>query len=148
MDNDYRELRDRQQEEVNNFPFFFAFSKEQFEKGMEKFGLKHDETDKIYRFGNTGGFYLRIDAEKLRTMISKHESELQAAIGNDSTGEEFILQMFNYELSDHEYIITNSEQDALNALGLSWEEIEKNPALKHGLELAKKMQREYFNNEK
>jgi hypothetical protein len=41
---------------------FFALSKEQFAEGMSKFGLTPDDKDKIYKLGNTGGFYLRTDA--------------------------------------------------------------------------------------
>ena len=44
----YLELKQRQQKEVNDFPFGFAFSNQQFKEMMEKFGLKETDTDKIY----------------------------------------------------------------------------------------------------
>lgn len=37
MKNHYQELRDRQQEEVNAFPVFFAFDQQQFAEGMSAF---------------------------------------------------------------------------------------------------------------
>ena len=42
----YLELKERQQKEVNDFPFGFAFSNEQFKEMMEKFGkyLKYQKT--------------------------------------------------------------------------------------------------------
>jgi hypothetical protein len=63
--NAYLVLKDKHQKEVNEFPFFFAFSEEQFNKGMEKFGLKPDETDKICSSGIASGFLLKTDAEKI-----------------------------------------------------------------------------------
>ena len=38
MKNHYQELRDRQQEEVNAFPMFFAFDQRQFAEGMRRLG--------------------------------------------------------------------------------------------------------------
>jgi|WetSurMetagenome_2_1015567.scaffolds.fasta_scaffold913689_1 hypothetical protein len=52
--NTYLELRDKQQKEVNSFPMFFAFDNKQFNESMEKLGLGPTDTDKIYRFGDTG----------------------------------------------------------------------------------------------
>ena len=45
----YLELKQRQQKEVNDFPFGFAFSNQQFKEMMEKFGLSENDTDKIRR---------------------------------------------------------------------------------------------------
>lgn len=141
MSNAYLALKDRHQEEVNKFPFFFAFSDRQFEEGMAKFGLKPDETDKIYSFGNTGGFYLRTDGERLCKMVDRYYREMRDAIAADPTGEGFILDMFSYELANHEFIVTGDVEDTLDALGLTWEDIEKNERLRHGLEIA--MRRQY-----
>jgi len=140
--NAYRELKDGHQKEVNEFPFFFAFSDEQFNKGMAGFGLKPDETDKIYKFGSTGGFYLRTDSERLKEMMERHEKEMLDAIVADETGEGFILDMFNYELANHEYIITGSVEETLDALGLTWKDIKRSEKLMHGLAFARKNQRE------
>ncbi len=135
--NQYRTLRDKQQKEVNEFPMFFAFSNKQFEEGMAKFGLTPDQTDKIYKFGNTGGFYLRTDSEKLFAMFEKHEKERSEAIASDPTGEGYIYEMFLYELRNHEYGYTGDTEDTLNALGLTMEEIEADERLSHGFKKAK-----------
>lgn len=136
MSNSYRSLKAAQQKEVEEFPFFFAFSNEQFEKGMAGFGLRPDETDKIYKLGSTGGFYLRTDGKKLHLMFSRHEKEMQEAVDGDLTGEGFICEMFYYELANHEYIITHDAEDALNALDLTWKDIEESEKLRRGLDLA------------
>jgi hypothetical protein len=142
MSNAYKEMMDRHQKEFNEFPCFFAFSYGQFEEGMAKFGLSPDDTDKIYKMGDTGGFYLRTDAARFREMMGSHEKEMNDAIAADATGEGFILDMFNYELANHEYIITGDIEYTLDALGLTWNDIDENEKLRHGLELAKKNQHE------
>ena len=132
----YRALKERQQREVHEFPFFFAFTDEQFVEGMERFGLTPDDTDKIYKFGDTGGFYLRADATRLREMGDRHEAEREAAIAADKTGKGYIYQMFRCELANHEFTWTGDIADALDALGTTIEEINNNPRLRRGLDKA------------
>ena len=132
----YRQLKDRQQAEWDAFPLMFAFTSEQFDRGMSKLGLFPTDTHLIYKLGNTGGYYRKDDALALREMAGRHQDELHAAIAADSTGEGFIFDMFAYELANHEYIITGNTEDALNALQLTQEDIDKNPALQRGLKLA------------
>jgi hypothetical protein len=136
----YREIRDRQQAEVNTFPMFFAFNNKQFDEGMAKLGLSPDDTGKIYKLGSTGGFYLKTDAPALYEMFDRHEKELSDAIAGDKTGDGFIFDMFMYELSNHEFTYTNRTDETLDALGLTAEDIERNPALRHGLAKACKAQ--------
>ena len=45
----YLELKRKHQSELSKFPLFFAFNESQFEDGMNKLGLKPNETDKINR---------------------------------------------------------------------------------------------------
>lgn len=134
--NKYSELKNKHEKEVNAFPMFFAFSQKQFEEGMAKFGLKPDETDKIYKLGSTGGFYLRSDSKKLVEMFTRHERELKEAIAADETGDGFIYDMFNYELGNHEYCITWDLEPTLDCLGLTLEEVKADARLYHGLSKA------------
>jgi len=138
--NAYKEMFDRHQKEFNEFPMMFAFSDKQFEEGMAKFGLSPNDTDKVYSFSNTGGFYLRTDAPRLHEILRRHEKERQDAIAAGPTGEGFILEMFDYELADHEYVVSCCVDSTLDALGLEPEDIEKDLRLQHGLKLAKKRQ--------
>ena len=119
--NKYIELRNKHQKEVDEFPFFFAFNDKQFEEGMKKIGLKPTDTDKIYKFGNTGGFYAKTDAPKLREMFNRHDKEMNEAMKDD----EFVYQMFRYELMNHEYFITYNYDDTLNACGLSEDDLDE-----------------------
>jgi len=144
--NAYQELRRKQDKEFGEFPIMFAFSNEQFVEGMAKLGLSPNDTDKVYKLG-VGGFYRRTDAEKLHEMFSRFDKELQEAIDADTTGEGFIFDMFDYELADHEYIVTFDTSDALDAIGITQKDIEKDNRLQHGLALAKKKQREQYEKE-
>ena len=83
--NAYIEMKNRHQREVDGFPLAFAFNKEQFAEGMKKLGLSPNDTKKIYRLGNTGGYYRREDAESLNEMFFRHAEELQGAIDGDAT---------------------------------------------------------------
>lgn len=118
--NKYTNLKTKHQKEVNEFPMFFAFSDKQFKEGMAKFGLSETDTDKIYKFGNTGGFFLRSDSQELHEMLTRHTQEMTEAINKD---DEFVYEMFVYELANHEYCITYDLEPTLDACGLSEEEV-------------------------
>lgn len=124
--NKYTALKEKHQAEINAFPMFFAFSDKQFAEGMAKLGLTADDTDKIYRLGNTGGFYLKSDSQKLSDMLDRHSTEREDAIYND---DEFVYQMFFYELANHEYCITYDYEPTLDACGLTEDDINNSERL-------------------
>lgn len=132
----YKELKDRQQAEINDFPFIWAFNEKQLADGMRKLGLNPDtDKDKLCSIG-AGGVIRKTDAEAMRTMFDRHRRELQEAIAADKTGEGFIYDMFYTELANHEYSYTGDPTDALDALGITPAQIESNRALARGLALA------------
>ncbi len=140
MENRYLEIKRRHQQEIDDFPMAFAFSREQFKEGMASLGLTPDDTDKIFKLGDTGGFYRRTDAPALRALFDRHEREMSGAIAADETGEGFVFEMFDYELANHEYCITGDVSDTLEALGLTREKVNTDPRLKHGLAKARNAQ--------
>lgn len=135
--NQYQELKDKHQKEFNEFPIGFAFSDEQFKEQMEKLGLTVDDEDKVVGIG-AGGFIRKDDVEKFKEMNTRHRAEEEEAIKNDTTGEGYIKDMFDYELANHEYGYTYDLTDTLDSLGLSMEDIQKDEKLKNGLRLALK----------
>ena len=137
--NSYLQLKEKHQQEVNSFPMEFAFSQKQFAEGMEKLGLKPEDTDKIYSMSGTGGFYKKTDASLLHEMFNRHETEMQQSINNS---EVFIFDMFNYELSNHEYTYTGEIDQTLDALDLTIEEVNNNKKLLDGLKKACKYQKD------
>lgn len=133
--NQYLELKEKHQQEFNKFPMGFAFSYEQFKEGMEKLGLTMNDTDKVFGiFG--GGFVRKSDEKAFNEMNKRHRQEEKEAIKNDLTGEGYIKDMFEYELSNHEYGYTFDIEETLNAVGITIDEINNSENLKHGLELA------------
>lgn len=138
MPNLYKELHDQFQKETDKFPFGFAFSQEQFDKMMvERFNLKPTDADQIYSIGG-GGYIRKTDYEALIEMMDRHNRVFKEAIAADSTGDGFIYDMFVYELANHEYMYTMTSDDTLDALGFTWDEINADPRLSHGLKKAKK----------
>ena len=133
--NAYQEMKDRQQKEFDAFPIGAAFSNQQFQQMMKKWGLTVNDTDKICSIG--GGCYIRkTDKEALRDLINRLNKEKQDAIAADTTGDGFIFDMFVYELANHEYCITYDLEDTLDALGLTTEQINTDKRLTHSLNKA------------
>lgn len=138
--NKYVELKEKQQKEFNELSekiMFFAFSEEQFDEGLAKFGITRENMkDKILRFGGTGGYLLKDNEHELDELFQKQRAELRQEIDKDKTGEGFIRQMFEYELSNHEYRYTGSLEETLDAVDLTAKSIEESKALQNGLQLA------------
>ena len=54
-------------------------------------------------------------------MFDRHDKEMFEAMKDD----EFVLQMFEYELGNHEFCITYNYDDALRACGLKFDELDE-----------------------
>lgn len=135
--NKYTTLKSKHQKEVDEFPFGFAFNQKQFDEMMEKFGLTPDDTDKIYKIGG-GGYIRKTDSEAMNEMFERHEAERKAAMQDD----EYLYEMFNYELANHEYCITYDLSDTLDALGLTMDEVNADPRMADALKRAIAAQKE------
>ena len=132
----YSELKERQQQEINAFPFIWAFNESQLADGMRRLGLDPEkDKDKLCSIGG-GGIIRKTDAEAMRAMFDRHRRELQEAIAADKTGDGFIYDMFYTELANHEYSYTMDLAEGIDACGLTVEQINADPALIHGLKKA------------
>ena len=138
----YIDMKERHQKEVNELPIMWAFSNAQFTKGLAKLGLTEKDTGKLCSL-QSGGFILKTDAPMIKETVARHKEEFKTAIESDTVGDGFIFQAFNYELANHEYIVTYDPDDAIYALGLTRKMVEESPAMKEGLRLAINMQRDY-----
>ena len=138
--NPYTTLKNKHQKEINEFPFGFAFSEEQFNEMMvERFGLTPEDTDKIYSIGN-GGYIRKSDSDAMHEMLERHAAEREVAIRENK--DDYLYHMFNYELANHEYSYTGDLTDTLDALDLTLEEINANPQMDEALQRAIKHQME------
>lgn len=133
--NAYLEMQTRHQEEMNAFPMFAAFNKEQFEEGMKKLGLKPTDMKAIRSVGYSM-FIRKKDEPAFREMCARHYKEQADAVAADLSGEGFIQDMFVAEMGNHEYGYTMDLTDTLRALQLTTAEINNSPALRRGLALA------------
>ena len=117
----YSALKAKHRDELNQFEgVFFAFSNEQFAEGMEKIGLAKTDTDKIYQLPG-GGFILKTRTKAFGDMFKRHDAEMKAFRKEQKN----LFDSLVYELRNHEYCITYDESDALNALGISRDEVDQ-----------------------
>lgn len=137
--NEYVEMRKRQQEEHDNAHLLgFAFSDAQFREMMNGWGLdpaKKSDLGKVSSVG-AGGYILKENIPVYNEMSRRHKAERREAIAADKTGDGFIYQMFYYELANHEYGWTGEYDDTLDALGYTWEQVQADDRLRHGLKKA------------
>lgn len=117
----YQELKLKHSKEMDGFEgIFFAFNNEQFKEGMEKVGLKEDETPKICRLV-AGGFILKSRIAAFDEMMTRQNKERQDLRKERKA----TLDALVYELQNHEFCITHDPQDALDALGWDINDVSK-----------------------
>jgi len=109
----YLEYKKKSQAEFDALPIFFAFSNEQFKEEMNKRGLSENDTDKIYKLGSTGGFYLRSDSAIIENYFRKQDDIVGLMDDN-----EFAQSAFYYEMGNHEYHINwQADWDVCSCFG-------------------------------
>ena len=129
MINNYLVLRGKHEKDINEFPLFFAFDDKQFKKGLEKLNTIKEN---IRSLGN-GGFIKKEDVKEWQDILIRHSEEHKKAM--DDKG--YAYNMFRYELSNHEFMITYDLEETLSSLNLTIEEVKKNSFLLEQLEKAK-----------
>lgn len=138
----YQELKHKHQEEFNAFPIHFAFGQEQIDAKLKELGLTHENyQDHVTGIG-AGGFILNEDKDAYIEMCRRHRKEVMECRAADKNGDGFLYDMFRHELENHEYGYTTDPTDAIAALGLTIEDINKNPAMVNALDKAMKDIRE------
>lgn len=122
MKNIYEEFKERQQEETNNLPIYFAFGNAQLQERADELGFESidDMINNVVGIG-AGGFCKKEDYQNIINTFKKHNEELKENLKND----EFLKSAFRYEMSNHEYIITYDIYDTLRSLGITIEEYQK-----------------------
>ena len=129
--NKYTSLKSKHEAEINAFPFGFAFNKDQYDRMMTDWGFKPTQRSKVM-YLESGCFIKKSDYKAMNEMFDRHEAERKAAMQDD----DYLYQMFNYELANHEYSYTYDLTDTLEALGLTIEEINADPRMADALKRA------------
>ena len=99
----YKQMKERQQKEVDAFPFGAAFSKEQFEEMRQKLPLA--DGDKYVSLG-AGVFVRKQDLPAMEAMFKRHKQEVCEFRKNRKN----LVAAFVREMHNHEYIY--AEDDA------------------------------------
>lgn len=134
--NRYAEMRERHRKEFGELPIGFAFDNGQYAEMLRKWGLEPGrDNGKVISIG-FGGYIQRKDFQDYHSMLSRQESETREAVRGDDTGEGFIYEMFATELADHEFGCTMDADDALDAVGLKWDQVQGDSRLKRGFDKA------------
>ena len=129
----YQELKKENADELNKFEgLFFAFDNAQFKEGMEKIGITEKDTSLICSIG-LGGYILKTQSQALSDMFKRHRQALKELKKNEKE----LIVAIAYELNNHEYGYTGEVEPALEALGLSKDDINSN-VLKKAIELTHK----------
>ena len=111
----YQEFKKQRQEAYNALPVKYAFSNEQFKEMLEEWGLTEKDIKKICKLGNTGGFYLKSDAPKIRAWFEASSDDKLDKLMQD---EEFAVGAYYYEMCNHEYGINmDGDWDVLRCFG-------------------------------
>lgn len=133
--NQWKELRKRQKAEVSKLPIYWAFTDESFDKLLTKLGLTRENYED-HLCSAFGGVILKKDLPVMEEMFQRHDRERKEAIAADLFGDGIIFDMFYTELIANEYGYTGAYGDTLDALGYTMADIEADPRLLNGLEMA------------
>lgn len=107
---EYLESRQRQHEEVDAFIekyMFFAFSQQQLEEGLRKFGITKEEAKGRLVSGGAGGYILKDKVDEWVNLVKSHENEIRSKLGE----KDFAYELIAYEGDNHEYGYTRSVED-------------------------------------
>jgi len=109
----YSEMKERHGNQVNEFEgLFWAFSNDQFAKGMETIGLTEKDTKQICSIG-MGGFMRKDRKESFESLFDRQGQERKTRL----KAEKELVKALVYELANHEFCITGDPQDAVRAVG-------------------------------
>ena len=123
----YIEMKNRHQAEINALPLAFAFSKEQYRDKLAAWNITEDEAAAGAVIGISGGGFIRAtDKELVSSTFKRIQEEKRAAIEADTTGTGYIYQGLKYELINHEYSYTEDATEAIQAVGLTLEDMDTN----------------------
>jgi len=114
--NTYTEHRKSTQEKITNLECFFAFSDAQFAEGKAKLGVI-DDSELIS--AGAGMIMRKSKLQDFHDLMTSNSDSLQKLLDTPNGFRDAI----SYELGSHEYCVTYETDDALNALGLNYNDL-------------------------
>ena len=101
---------------------------------MESLGVSSEKD--LYP-GIGGMFYRKSDADKLHDLMDRMDAEMKEALKDDA----FLLDAFKDEMANREYCISHDDDDVIEALGLTADEVAKDARMS---KIFQKARKEYF----
>ena len=124
---EYLDLKERQQKEVEEFPIAYAFNDEQLKEALVKLGAE-SVSECVTVFGH-GDIVKKGNAKPFIEMLKRHTEEVKQKIKDDP---DFAQAAFLYEMDNHEYAINwDGDDDVLACFGMDFNDIRE-----WGLQLA------------
>lgn len=113
----YLDLKDRHQEEFNEFPIIYAFDEQRLEEGLKKLGAKRED---CISYMGIGDVMRKSDIPAFEALMKAHHDELREAM----LDKEFAEVAFLYEMDNHEYAINwSGDADVLACFNMSKKEL-------------------------
>ncbi len=137
MKESYNQLKERHQQETNALPLGFAFSNEQFNEMMQKWGLDGDSKEDLRKIVSIGygGYVQKKDADLMHETFERHDKEKkQFRKDKKSYVEEILYQMVNVEFCINGQAIF----DLASQLGMEEKEFENDEYTQECYKVAKK----------
>lgn len=137
--NKYAKLKKKHQQELEKLPMKVAFGKEQFKKMMEEWNLTTTAEDVCKIDMLIGGCYcLKKDTHLFEEHFQRTQKELEEFLKDDDN----LKSAFKYEFANHECGYTDTPQDALPSLNLTFKEVMNDKRLH---KVFKRAWKEYLN---
>ena len=115
---EYLDLQQRHQKEVEDFPIAYAFNDKQLEEALEKLGASKKEVTTL----GYGTVIKKADIPAFEELLEKHRHELKTAMKD----KEFAEAAFIYEMDNHEYAINwDGDADVLACFNLIYAELDE-----------------------
>lgn len=114
---EYLDLKQRHQKEVEDFPIAYAFNGKQLKEAIEKLGATKQEVTTL----GYGTVIKRSDIPALDILMENHRHELSEAMKD----KEFAYEAFLFEMDNHEYAINfDGDTEVLSCFNLVYAQLE------------------------
>ena len=114
---EYLDLKQRHQKEVEDFPIAYAFNGKQLKEAIAKLGATKQEVTTL----GYGTVIKRSDIPALDELMENHRHELKMAMKD----KEFAYEAFLYEMDNHEYAINfDGDAEVLSCFNLVYAQLE------------------------
>ena len=115
---EYLDLKQRHQREVEEFPIAYAFNGKQLKEAIEKLGATKQEVTTL----GYGTVIKKTDIPAFEELLEGHRHELKMAMKD----KEFAYEAFLYEMDNHEYAINfDGDAEVLECFNLIYAQLDE-----------------------